>query len=148
MRYYDYFNDIYFCGSLEGLCAIRFCRDSDRLGMGPDDLGAAITPKTGAIHRAQIPDGYAALIKIKDRSGETLHVDEETRRRSYLSTLLHEMLHVFFGFMCVCVRMLVGRDMEMRLDGMDIGGVGSLLLWRLRRRACAFGRGGGFVETN
>lgn len=126
MRYYDYFNDIIFCGSLEGLCAIRFCRDSDHHGMGPDDLGAAITPTTGLTHRAQIPDGYAALIKIKDRSGESPHVDEETRRTSYLSTLLHEMLHVFFGvYVCLCSNACRRRHAD------EIGRDGHRRSWQL-----------------
>lgn len=126
MRYYDYFNDIIFCGTLEGLCTVRFCRDSDHLRMGPDDLGAAITPMTGAIHRAQIPDGYAALIKIKDRSGESPHVDEETRLMSYLSTLLHEMLHVFFGvYVCLCSDACRKRHAE------EIGRNGHRKSWQL-----------------
>jgi hypothetical protein len=126
MRYYDYFNDIIFCGSLEGLCAIRFCRDSDRLGMGTDDLGAAITPVTGSVHRVQIPDGYAALIKIKDRSEESPRMDEETRLLSYLSTLLHEMLHVFFGvYVCLCSNACRKRHAD------EIGRNGHRKSWQL-----------------
>jgi hypothetical protein len=126
MRYYEYFNDIIFCGSLEGLCAIRFCSDSDRLGISPDDLGAAITPMTGSIHRAQIPDGYAALIKIKDRRGESPLMDEEARRNSYLSTLLHEMLHVFFGvYVCLCSNACRKRHAD------EIGRNGHRKSWQL-----------------
>ncbi len=94
--------------------------------MGPDDLGAAVMPMTGPIHRAQIPDGYAALIKIKDRSGETPHVDEETRRMSHLSTLLHEMLHVFFGvYMCLCLNACRKRHAD------EIGRNGHRKSWQL-----------------
>jgi hypothetical protein len=115
MRYYDYFNDIIFCGSLEGLCSIRFCRDSDRLGMGADDLGAAITPVTGSVHRVQIPDGYAALIKIKDRSGESPRMDEETR-----------LLSVFFGvYVCLCSNACRKRHAD------EIGRNGHRKSWQL-----------------
>jgi hypothetical protein len=102
-RFYEYFNDIFFCGCLEGLCAIKFCNDSDHFGVGADSLGVAITPVTSETHRQQIPDGYSALIKIKDQSSEAPLLDEEARWKSYLSTLLHEMLHVFFGiYECTC----------------------------------------------
>ena len=94
--------------------------------MGADDLGAAITPVTGSIHRARIPDGYAALIKIKDRSGESPPMDEETRLMSYLSTLLHEMLHVFFGvYVCLCSNACRKRHAD------EIGRNGHRRSWQL-----------------
>jgi hypothetical protein len=102
-RHYEYFNDIFSCGCLGGLCVIRFCNDSDHVGVEADSFGEAISPITGETHRQQIPDGYEALIKIKDQSNESPLLDEETRWQNHLSTLLHEMLHVFFGvYGCLC----------------------------------------------
>jgi hypothetical protein len=105
-RYYECFNDIFFCGSLEGLCVVRFYREVEQSGHGAGgfgDLGLAITPVTGRTHRKEIPDGYAALIKIKDQANNSPLLSEEARLQCYLSTLLHEMLHVYFGvYECLC----------------------------------------------
>ncbi|KAH8801055.1 hypothetical protein F5882DRAFT_435426 [Hyaloscypha sp. PMI_1271] len=105
-RYYEFFNDIFFCGSLSGLCVVKFYRGVEQSGHGADgfdDLGLAITPVTGRTHRKEIPDGYAALIKIKDQANNSPLLSEEARLQCYLSTLLHEMLHVYFGvYECLC----------------------------------------------
>lgn len=105
-RYYEFFNGIFFCGSLGGLCVVKFYREVEQSGYGADgfgDLGLAITPVTGRTYREEIPDGYAALIKIKDRANNSPLLSEEARLQCYLSTLLHEMLHVYFGvYECLC----------------------------------------------
>jgi len=105
-RFYEYFNDIFFCGSLEGLCAINFTDqpfEEDAKNVEHSSLALAYTPTTGPKHRVQIPDGYAALIKIRDQSRNSPLLDEETRSKRYLEALLHEMLHVFFGvYECLC----------------------------------------------
>ena len=115
-RFYEYFNEIFFCGSLEGLCAINFTDQlfqEDAQNAEDYSLALAYTPSTGPKHRVQIPDGYAALIKIGDRSCDSPLLDEEKRLKGYLEALVHEMLHVFFGvYECLCSHACRCRHMK------------------------------------
>ncbi|KAE9368679.1 hypothetical protein N431DRAFT_494089 [Stipitochalara longipes BDJ] len=85
-RFYEYFNDIFFCGCLEGLCAINFTDqpfEEDAENIEHYSLALVYTPCTGPKHRIKILDGYAALIKMRDRSGEWPLLDEEKRLKGW-----------------------------------------------------------------
>jgi hypothetical protein len=132
-RFYDYLNEIFFCSSLKGLCAIKFIDrpfEEDANNVEHYSLALAYTPSTGSKNRMQIPDRYAALINMRDRSGDSPLLDDEGRLTGYLEVLLHEMLHVFFGFYeCLCSDGCKTRHLEC------LGASGHSKAWQLAAMA-------------
>jgi hypothetical protein len=127
--YFKMFDDIFFCGSLKGLCKIKFCQDS-----GVDYWGITYSSEADRTGREEIPDGYAAFIEIVDilalppsmAREEFSSKDDHSRLKCYPGTLLHEMLHVFFGtYVCRCCE---GRC---ALFNEEIGEMGHQNSWQL-----------------
>lgn len=94
-EYYDIYSDLFFFGSLKNLCLISIET------AGIDCLGETIFGAPDG--ESVIPQGYAATIKIKARYPEAPGFVNEEIMSHYLETLLHEMLHAFFGiYSCQC----------------------------------------------
>ena len=102
LQYYHIFDNVFFGGSLLGLCKIIFRQPEE---MPENTLADTTSPETTLSYRKYIPDNYAALIRLTILAPRR-NLDYnayEVRHKAYLETLLHEMTHAYFGiYVCMC----------------------------------------------
>jgi hypothetical protein len=99
-KFFEIFNNLFFYGSLKDYVKVEFQPPWD---VNQEIDGYCVSSSIYFEPQDAIPDNFAALIVLKDYSGDGHYRNRNSRMEFYLGTLLHEMLHAYFGiYLCQC----------------------------------------------